>query len=315
MIIHLNSPERGDIGFRQLTFPDGQPHVEFDVEALRLAAGREPIQIVCAIKSGTDLLNLALALEAIRSAIPAAMDRVSLNISYLLGARMDRRIAAGQPATLDVIASLLNTATRDLAHVRVLDPHSPATLAQVARSEALHPDSLVAYALSRIEREDGRPPVVVVPDAGAVSRTLGILSRLQAPHATAQCSKKRDSQTGKLSGFHLESGSVRGQNAVIVDDICDGGGTFSGIAQVLRENGAEKVHLCVTHGVFSRGVELAGVDTVFATDSYQVPDQSGFEIHPDPEDHDVLNYERGGRACLVLVTRFMENIPSKRKHV
>lgn len=308
MIIHLDAPDQGDIPFRRFTFPDGQPHIEFDAEQLRQAAKHGPIEMIGAVKSGMDLLNIALAIEAVRSVFPDGPVPLSLNISYLLGARMDRRIAPGQPATLNVIASLLNAATVGLAHVRVLDPHSPVLLAQLHGVDAMHPDALVAYALARIEREDGRPAVVVVPDSGAVPRTLGILSRLNASNGVARCSKKRDSQTGKLSGFHLDEGDVAGRTVMIVDDICDGGGTFSGVANVLREHGASKVHLCVTHGIFSKGIVIAGIDTVFCTDSYRVPEQAEFEVEPDVTNRFALVFKRRDGIKLVILRRYVERV-------
>ena len=116
----------------------------------------------------------------------------------------------------------------------------------------------------------------------AVNRQLRLnLERLRAPHATARCIKKRDSETGALSGFAVESGDVRDAVCLVVDDICDGGGTFSGIAAVLREAGARSVSLAVTHGVFSRGIELAGIDTTYCTDSYGMPKADGYEVARD----------------------------------
>jgi hypothetical protein len=41
---------------------------------------------------------------------------------------------------------------------------------------------------------------------------------------------------------------------VIVDDICDGGGTFLGLAARLGEQDAGLLTLCVTHGLFTKGV-------------------------------------------------------------
>jgi ribose-phosphate pyrophosphokinase len=43
----------------------------------------------------------------------------------------------------------------------------------------------------------------------------------------------------------------------IVDDICDGGGTFINIARIIKENEQFKgrIYLIVTHGIFSRGFE------------------------------------------------------------
>jgi ribose-phosphate pyrophosphokinase len=317
MIIYLDNPNESDIPFKRFQFPDGQPHCEFDPNALREAAQKGPIDVVAAIKSGDDLLNVALAIEAIDSALKETklLFPLTLNISYLLGARMDRRIAAGQPASLAVVALLLNASLRHsvFTGVRVLDPHSPVTLAQLNQAEALHPDALVAFALLRIKRDQGQSPMVVIPDAGAVARTNGILNRLKADHAIARCSKKRDSQTGKLSGFQLDEGNVSGRIALIVDDICDGGGTFAGIAKVLRAHGAAKVYLCITHGIFSKGIEIDGIDGVFSTDSYRMPDQTDYEVLHDTDDESAVTYKREGRVLLTIMTRFMSQILNSKR--
>jgi ribose-phosphate pyrophosphokinase len=316
MIIHLDNPAESDIPFERFQFPDGQPHCEFDPVALREAAQKGPIDVVGAIKSGDDLLNVALAVEAIDSALKESklFFPLTLNVSYLLGARMDRRIAAGQPASLTVVASLLNASLRNsvFSGVRVLDPHSPITLAELNQAEALHPDALVAFALSRINCDEGHSPVVVIPDAGAVARTNGILYRLKADNLIARCSKKRDSQTGKLSGFELDEGDVSGRVALIVDDICDGGGTFAGIAKVLRTHGAARVYLCVTHGIFSKGIEIDGIDGMFSTDSYRMPDQSGYEISHDEEDESVVMYKREGHVLLTIMMGFASHLLNKK---
>lgn len=309
MIIYLDKPDEGEIAFKRFIFPDGQAHCEFDPATLAKAARSGEIALIGAIKSGNDVLNIALALDAVRSAFSQPYPAITLNISYLLGARMDRRIADGQPATLAVITQLLNACTAGLTAVRVLDPHSPITLASLTGSVALHPDALVAMALAHVEHEDGRAPVVGIPDAGAIARTHGILARLRAPHDIARCRKKRDSQTGKLSGFQLDEGDVAGRSVVIVDDICDGGGTFAGIAAVLRAQGATRVMLCVTHGIFSKGIEIVGIDEIFCTDSYGVPEAAGYEIATiDAEDPELLVYQKSGKLRLVIMTQFVAKL-------
>ena len=60
------------------------------------------------------------------------------------------------------------------------------------------------------------------------------------------------------------------EDYVIVDDLCDGGGTFIGIAKDLRERGARRVFLIVTHAIFSKGLEpFRGLlDRVYCTNSF-----------------------------------------------
>ncbi|CCJ77069.1 Ribose-phosphate pyrophosphokinase [Cronobacter muytjensii 530] len=66
-------------------------------------------------------------------------------------------------------------------------------------------------------------------------------------------------------------GDVKDKAVLIVDDLCDAGGTFIGSAQVLRDAGARSVSLYVTHGVFSKGVENLlnnGIDQLYTTTSF-----------------------------------------------
>jgi ribose-phosphate pyrophosphokinase len=177
---------------------------------------------------------------------------------------MDRAIGPGQPFTLEVLAGILKAACAEANDIRILDPHSSVTLDLIPRSQAIHADSLVRKVLARMAGN----PTIVIPDKGAIERTNSLLSRINAKNEVAQCSKVRDMATGKLSGFSLDKGDVNGKDCLIVDDICDGGWTFTGTAKVLREHGAKSVSLCVTHGIFSKGIDLDGVDMIYTTDSY-----------------------------------------------
>lgn len=218
---------------------------------------------------------------------------------------MDRRVAAGQPATLAVVASMLNT-IKGIKNLRILDAHSPETFTQLPTATPLHPDALVAYAIKHLTQQHNAAPVIVIPDAGAVPRTSAILARLGTKNSTAQCSKKRDSQTGKLSGFQFDAGDVNGKVALIVDDICDGGGTFAGIATLLRAQGATHVYLCVTHGIFSKGIEIDGIDASFCSDSYQVPNQDGYAV--TVTEADTFKYVRETKLRLVVLSKFVERV-------
>lgn len=272
-------------------FPDGQPHCSFYVDALVPALDTHNIiEVTTRLCSVDDVVNTCIALEALDS-ILAQHNRspeVFLNISYMLGARMDRRIAVGQPATLHVLAALINTCKVD--GVRVLDPHSPVTLEVLDGASALHPDLFIGEVLAAVRAKRGGEPTVVIPDKGAVPRTRGILSRLNWKGVTATCSKTRDPNTGKLSGFALDEGDVAGKHCLIVDDICDGGATFTGIGALLRNKGAASVELAVTHGIFSKGLELEHIECLYSTDSYRAPKHEGFTVQTSPMGKDVKEY-------------------------
>ncbi|MCA1638530.1 MAG: phosphoribosylpyrophosphate synthetase, partial [Acidobacteria bacterium] len=51
-------------------------------------------------------------------------------------------------------------------------------------------------------------------------------------------------------------GEVEGKNCLIIDDLCDTGGTICKVADALHANGAKCIYACFTHGVLSgRAIE------------------------------------------------------------
>jgi len=87
-----------------------------------------------------------------------------------------------------------------------------------------------------------------------------------------ECMKERDVKTGALTNFKAMADHLDGQTCFIVDDICDGGGTFAGTARMLKEKGAGKVNLIVSHGIFSKGPVIEFIDEIYTTDSYRAVD-------------------------------------------
>ncbi len=67
--------------------------------------------------------------------------------------------------------------------------------------------------------------------------------------------KNRDSYTGRITNIKLNHTKVKDQKILIVDDICDGGGTFCMLADQLYKKGAKEVNLFTTHGIFSKGLK------------------------------------------------------------
>lgn len=104
----------------------------------------------------------------------------------------------------------------------------------------------------------------IVPDAGAVSKIF------RDSNEVTYCTKKRDPITGKLSGFEVPEFKPSKQELVLIDDICDGGGTFIGIAEHLQKyRKRQELILYVTHGLFTKGVDelLKYFDRIVTTNS------------------------------------------------
>lgn len=94
--------------------------------------------------------------------------------------------------------------------------------------------------------------VVVSPDAGGVDRANKFLAGLAESGVDGRLviiSKQRAS-AGVIESMNL-LGDVTDANAIIVDDMCDTGGTLCKAAQLLKDHGAKKVFAAITHPVFS----------------------------------------------------------------
>ena len=162
-------------------------------------------------------------------------------LPYFPFARHDRRNHAGDGFELGVALDMM----RDLDIV-VADPHS-----DVAGQLPHLPQDTSVTCFRRAKvfaTTDAGPPTIVVPDAGAMKKAQG-----WAKGPTVQALKHREPLTGRLSGFEVLARDLDGAPCVIVDDICDGGGTFLGLAAALRAKRAGPLTLAVTHGLFTKG--------------------------------------------------------------
>ena len=82
----------------------------------------------------------------------------------------------------------------------------------------------------------------------------------------------RNEATGELQGFRATpKEDVTGRDLLVIDDLCDGGGTFVGLAPKLRELNPKSLSLLVTHAIQKQGIEkvAAVYDKVSITDSYK----------------------------------------------
>lgn len=234
-----------------LVFHGGEPHVNVTPELAAAVAGKN---VLVDVRGGSfaELGNAAVMADALRS-LRAAW--VGLFTPYLPGARQDR----GVPLTCVVYADFINSLAFDA--VFGVDPHSLVMPSHIERfveielSEIVRGHSVFAGATH-----------IICPDQGAGKRTESVADALGLPVVYAR--KHRDPLTRELSGFVCEP-VPEGAVAVIVDDICDGGRTFLGVAAAARVPAAN-LRLWTTHGIYSYGCDLFdGVfSQVHSTDSF-----------------------------------------------
>ncbi len=230
-------------------YPDGMPLVRLDQHT-------EPFKMLLRPKSVGSFMTAMFLVDALRERRLVAP---SLFLPWLPGARQDRLNPTGDYLfTVKSIAAEINA--REFPSVELLDPHSDVGAALIHRSR-------VITAADCINPPAGKYAAVVASDGGAEKRAGAVARKLGVPLLHAW--KSRDVATGNISGFGLEPGGLaRGSLVLVVDDICDGGGTFIGLADALDATGL-RAHLWVTHGLFTKGTAplLERYGHVYCTDS------------------------------------------------
>lgn len=240
------------------------------------AVGQAPPRLLARVQGSDDLLALLMYLGAVHGQV------AEVCIPYLPYARQDRVAVPGDPNAIEVLARLLaSTGVRAFA---TIDVHSPGSAAAFQAAGAtlrnVPATTWLARYVQGVQDTPRQPLWFVAPDKGAQTRTGQLAEALSQPDrriGLVQCLKVRDPHTGKLTGFRVDAdGAPPALPAdallVVVDDICDGGGTFLGVAQALRQQfGARPLHLWTTHGIHSKGLhELAAAfASIGCTDSFR----------------------------------------------
>lgn len=183
-----------------------------------------------------------------------------LIVPCLPGMRQDRLNDDGDILfTAKSVAMMINDCYFDQVHT--LDAHSEAIVGLIDNCENV-PSALYMPDMSKYK-------AIVSPDGGAEKRAGKVAQRFQLPLIHAW--KSRDVTTGKISGFGFENRMDINLEAPVlfIDDICDGGGTFLGLATEMKAAGFKNLNLFVSHGYFTKGVPplLEHFNKVITTDS------------------------------------------------
>lgn len=225
--------------------------------------------------------------------LPKKVKRV-LVIPYFPGARADR-VSEGveEPFGLEVYAEFIGIMMLD--QIIIFDPHSEGVVRELKSADAgskvtvVYSDELFENPSVKYCMQDYTG--IIAPDKGAALRAQAVANVLNIPVYTAE--KTRDPETGRLSGFAIdlpEPDIDEDQFYLIVDDICDGGGTFLGLMEATDLEYGD-VDLFVSHGVFSKEAlkNLAQkFEYIYTTNSYNPKRQLN---NPDDFDYPFVRFD------------------------
>lgn len=237
------------LALRKLVFPGGEVNV-----SVQLDQPAHLLRIQAHLPDAEAVMTLLLVTDALRRGYPGTP--IVLSMPYVPYARQDRVANPGEALSARVFCDLINA--QQYARVDVQDPHSDVVTALLDRVSIVDPLPSLRRALASlgVDAQSGRRAALVAPDAGARKRVMHLAHALELEVVFAE--KVRNTQTGKITGTQVV-GDLPDAPLVVVDDICDGGRTFTELAITLRTRQAEQrldrpLYLYVTHGIFSKGL-------------------------------------------------------------
>lgn len=184
-----------------------------------------------------------------KAARRASADTITAIIPYFGYARQDRKTSARVTISASDVASFLEFA--GINRVISIDLHCGQIQGFFKDIPVDNLPASVVFA-PYIATLNLKNPVIVSPDAGGAERArkLQTLVAKYGVNASYAMIVKERAGPGIIEKMDL-LGDVKGKDAIIIDDICDTGGTLIKAGEELIKRGAKSVYVCFTHPVFS----------------------------------------------------------------
>jgi len=195
--------------------------------------------------------QLYLAIDAARRA--SAFEIIPI-LPYFPYARQDKRDQRRGPIGARVFADMLQDV--GATSIITLDLHSD-QIEGFFKIPVIHLRGKYLFCNYINDTSDSNT-VLCSPDAGGLKRVKKIRDRIYKKYDTkipfVSIDKTR-TQANKTDSVEI-LGDVEGKNVLIIDDMCDTGGTLIKGAEALLEAGATSVRVLVTHAILSGDANL-----------------------------------------------------------
>ncbi len=235
------------------TFPDG----EIGVQILENVRGKDVFVIQSPARHPNHyLMELLILVDALKRASAKSIVAV---VPYFAYARQDRKEKGRVPITAKLVADLLEKA--GVTRFLTMDLHTEQIQGFFnIPVDHLYARPLFVKALKDLKLKDA---VIVSPDIGSnkMARKFAEDLKLDIAIVDKRRINGRDVEVNALIG------SVKGKQAILVDDICSTGGTLEMAAKVCKEEGAKTVFAVIAHALMMGKLKLKGIDQLFITNS------------------------------------------------
>ena len=235
-------------------FPDD----EFYVRVLDDVKG-EDVLLVQTTYPDTKIVELLLMQDAV---FEAGANKIIVAIPYFGYSRQDKKFEKGEPISARAIAEHISLHADSIITV---DPH---------KEHLLDFFNVPAYSCSAVSEiakylKEKNVDFVLAPDKGAKKRAQQAAQIISCEYDYME-KTRIDGTTIKIKPKNLDA---KNKNVAIIDDIISTGGTMAKSIRELKKQGAKKVLVACTHGLFVGGAKekliSAGCDDIISTDTIE----------------------------------------------
>ena len=209
-----------------------------------------------------NLMELLIMIDALKR---ASADSITAVVPHYGYSRQDRKASPRTPISAKLVADLITVA--GASRVITMDLHA----GQIQGFFNIPFDNIYAspvfmeYLKANVDMDN---LTLVSPDAGGVERVRWYAKRVEKDIAMID---KRRTGPNVAEAMNI-IGDVKGRDVVIIDDMIDTAGTLIEASKALKKNGAKKIHVFATHGVFSppaaeRISQCDDIEAVVVTDT------------------------------------------------
>ena len=216
---------------------------------------------------------------------------VTVTIPNLIDAQADRRFNSDESSGLKLVLEFLKG--MENFDYKIFHPHNQEVVeALLDRVEIIDNSRFIDNVLTKLmmtytpseelitSNTLEKNLILISSDAGGFKSLMKLADKLAWRGETFSASKSRKYEEGKSKLLQqIDRQDFNGKDILIIDDICVYGGTFKGLAKMLRERNCGKLYLAVSHMT----VENLGEDPV--TDYFDMvyTTNSKFEFYDKPE--------------------------------
>lgn len=219
-----------------IQYPDGGKYVINDLNETSLTYR---------VNSYEDLFLL----KSIKDANPNLKEVI---IPCMFHQQHDRRFNSNESFELKLVCEFINSL--NFKKVKVFHPHSDVTPALLNNCEVIDNETFIRNVLQSICNTQSLRSdktwntfddlILMSSDAGGFKPLIKLCKQINWQGETYSASKARDKD--KLIQI-VDRTDFGGKNILIIDDICVYGGTFKGLATMLKQKNCGKLYLTVSH--------------------------------------------------------------------